>query len=206
MLLSKSPLLLAHLIGLAMAVGGVAIVDLRLLALFRRRRVTPGDVELIRHVSVFVSGGLALLWMSGLALIAMNLSKNALFLENPKVQAKILIVLILTANGLLVERYALSFIQGGTDGLFEDRTTKQVRLFLLVGAVSTTSWYFAFVFGTFAELNYAAALWVFLSSYLFAIALTYAGLCGLKAVLYDGLVEPGDAAPAALAPSLSRSG
>lgn len=67
--MSKSPLLLAHLIGVAISVGSVLILDLRLATLLLGRRINSFDVKLIELLTPLVRIGLALLWLSGLGFL-----------------------------------------------------------------------------------------------------------------------------------------
>jgi uncharacterized membrane protein len=105
------PILLIHLLGLVLAVGSVLIVDLRLLQILRRRVVAPSDICLIENLKPYVTAGLLFLWISGVFLVMHNIMGSPAFIHNPKLHAKILIVVVLTVNGLLVERCALKLIR-----------------------------------------------------------------------------------------------
>ena len=90
--MSKSPLLLVHLLGVALSVGSVLILDLRLATLLLGRRVNSFDVKLIELLTPLVRIGLALLWLSGLGFLAYYSFYDPHLLANPKLHAKILIV------------------------------------------------------------------------------------------------------------------
>jgi uncharacterized membrane protein len=108
------------------------------------------------------------------------------FIHNPKLHAKILIVVVLTVNGLFVERCALKLIRNRENApLFSNCSTSQQRTFFVIGSISAASWYFAFGFGVFSELNFAFDFWTLLLAYIAGTALIYLGLRGLKAALYD---------------------
>src|SRR5262245_41162977 len=101
------PLLLVHLAGLLLAVGSLLILDLRLGTLLFGRRVRRFDIVLVHKLAPAVKLGLILLWTSGLGLLFFGAANAPQLLVDPKLHAKLIIVVILTINGILVEKVCL---------------------------------------------------------------------------------------------------
>lgn len=167
---TKTILLLAHLTGLTLGLGGVAVLDVYLFRLLRGAKVRRADGELVRFVARLVSLGLALLWVSGLGFLVEYWTANPHLLTNSKLHAKILIVLALTVNGLFLHALVLPLFDRNLDrGLFDGLTVSERLRSLVCAVISATSWYAAFILGTVRELNFTVPLEVFLLVYLVTI-------------------------------------
>jgi hypothetical protein len=113
-----------------------------------------------------VTAGLALLWLSGLSLLAYYSAFDLAALQNPKVWAKVAIVAVLTLNGLFIHAAVLPLIarQAGR-GLFDGVSEVGKSLFLTAGAVSITSWYVPLFLAVSRPLNFVVPAQAILSSY-----------------------------------------
>lgn len=172
----KTYLLVFHLIGLCLALGPVILLDVRLSRLLTGRPVTRLDIELVETLQPYVRAGLSFLWLSGIGFLLFYEVNTPGALANPKLHAKLAIVLILTLNGWLVEHFVLGQLQAREGrSLFCARDRRQRLALLAVGAVSATSWYMPLLLGAVRELNFACAAWIIISGYLGLIALAFAG-------------------------------
>lgn len=120
--------------GISIAFGDYAIL-----------RHRPVNRDLMVKASRAVSWSLVALWITGLSVISLDMSTISLSLslaQAPKLQAKLAVVLILTANGFLLHRYTLTALGGR-----KRPTEQQVRLSAILGAVSATSWGYAMFLG-----------------------------------------------------------
>ncbi|HEX3218202.1 MAG TPA: type I secretion system permease/ATPase [Aestuariivirgaceae bacterium] len=154
--MSKSPLLLVHLLGVALSVGSVLILDLRLATLLLGRRVNSFDVKLIELLTPLVRIGLALLWLSGLGFLAYYSFYDPHLLANPKLHAKILIVVLLTINGIVVEKFCLPAVMRNKGRpFFACLNLLERSEVIAVAAISAVSWYFVVALGVVKELNFA---------------------------------------------------
>jgi hypothetical protein len=99
----KLLVLYVHLLATCCALGSLLATDLRLLGrlLHQPSRIGPPNGYVTRLVGV----SLAVLVASGLALIAFGLQERADLLHNPKLQAKLLLVGLLCANGWVLHRH-----------------------------------------------------------------------------------------------------
>lgn len=70
MMISKTPILLVHLLGLCLAVGPVLLLDARLSRLLLGRPIQRTDLELAAFLKPWIRAGLGLLWASGAAFLA----------------------------------------------------------------------------------------------------------------------------------------
>jgi hypothetical protein len=153
--MSKSLLLLVHLLGVALSVGSVFILDLRLVTLLLGRRVNSFDVKLIETLTPLVRIGLVLLWLSGLGFLVHYSFNDPHLLTNPKLHAKILIVITLTINGILVERFCLPAVMRNKGRPFFACLKLLDRSEVIaIGMISAVSWYFVVALGVVKELNF----------------------------------------------------
>jgi len=147
-------LVAVHLVGLSFGLGGATMLDFWILRWMRWGSL-PGEIaRIFLFVSKVVSVGLGLLWLSGLGFLAVYAVESPEKFDNPKLWAKIAVVLALTVNGLLIHAIVLPGVlrdlsRPMLDGVSGGRTA----IFLVSGAVSGVSWYAAFALGLMRELN-----------------------------------------------------
>ncbi|RYB05338.1 Nif11-like leader peptide family natural product precursor [Lichenibacterium ramalinae] len=150
----KTILLLFHILGVVFGVGGVLMLDIDLVRLLRGSKVTPQNVDLTKFVSIFVKAGLIVVWTSGLLIIAIAPDGPASVLANPKLQAKLVVVVVLTINALFVETLALPLlVRNVGKPLFHGVDQVRRSVVLGCGAISTLSWVFPVALGLARELN-----------------------------------------------------
>lgn len=92
-----------HLIATCMAIGVIVMTDMRLVAKLAGYRVTIPPPE--RFESRMILVATATLLLTGSALVAMGLAAEPRYLDNPKLQAKLVLVCLLCVNG-----FALHYI------------------------------------------------------------------------------------------------
>ena len=95
-------LVFAHLLAVSMALGAIVATDLRLLSKLAqdRTRIAPPNEFVARIVMV----ALLVLYATGGALVGNGLLERADYLANPKLQAKLVLVVLLTINALVLHR------------------------------------------------------------------------------------------------------
>src|SRR5450432_585118 len=95
-------LVFAHLLATSMALGAIVATDLRLLSKLGQDRVRiPPPNE---FVSRLVTVSLLLLYLTGAGLLWIGSREQADFLQNPKLQGKLILVLLLTINAFVLHR------------------------------------------------------------------------------------------------------
>jgi hypothetical protein len=186
---SNTPLLVLHLLGFAFGVGASTVLDIRMLRLLCGRRVSEHDLAFASVLSAFVRAGLVALWVSGLGFLLRAWFIDPPLLANPKLHAKIAIVLVLTLNGIFIELVALRLLSRQSGHcLFDGVGAARQTLLLSLGVVSVTSWYAAGLLGIVRELNFGPSAAVILLGYL---ALLVAGI-GMALAGRGALYRPQD--------------
>src|SRR5262245_9524164 len=142
--MSNPSLLLVHFVGLSLSIGSLLVLDLRLATFLTGRPVRHFDVVLVQRFAPAVKLGLVLLWTSGLGLLFENAANGAQILAGPNFQAKMIIVVILTVNGILVETLCLpAIVRNEGRSLFTSFTRVARFQLITIAAISAVSWYFA---------------------------------------------------------------
>lgn len=96
----KLLLLFVHLLGTSLAIGAIVATDLRLLFKLAddRVRIAPPNPFVMRLIML----ALLVLMLSGAALIVIGLHDNPDYLHNPKLQAKLVLVGLLSINAFVL--------------------------------------------------------------------------------------------------------
>ena len=168
------------------------MLDLYLLRIMRGAAVSAADIHVIRLGSHLAGLGLALLWISGVGFLVSRWLVSPELLADPKVQAKLLIVTILTINGALLHTRLLPLVARNIgQPLFGPRGVRQQREVRVLAAVSAASWWTPFVLGAVRELNFAAPIQVYLAGYLVAVLTAFLVLTAASRSAREALL-PGD--------------
>ena len=147
-------LVFAHLLAASMALGAIVATDLRLLSKLSqdRLRIAPPNEFVARIVLV----ALLILYLTGGALVALGSLERADFLSNPKLQAKILLVVLLTLNAFVLHRLTFPRLARGR------RVARwHAADWILVAvpvAVSNFLWMFVAFLGVARPWNYSMPL------------------------------------------------
>ncbi|WP_246775823.1 hypothetical protein [Methylobacterium aquaticum] len=159
-----------HLLGLCFGLGGATMLDFWILRWMRWGSLPAEISRIFLFISKVVTVGLGLLWLSGLGFLAVYAAESPEKFGNPKLLAKITVVVVLTVNGLLIHAVVLPGVlrdirQPMLDGVSGVRT----GIFLVSGAISGVSWYTAFALGLMRELNGVVPAGLLLSLWLCAV-------------------------------------
>ncbi len=154
-----------HLIACCVAIGLVLMSDLEMVR--QLIKADPDDRLDSRHLSGLqktVSRALLALWITGAAIIALDASiKGWGYFANPKLQAKVAIVMLLTLNGFALHKYVLPLMEKA--GSLLKLTFNQRMLAIFAGAVSGVSWFYAAMLGIGRPLNWKYSLSEILAAY-----------------------------------------
>lgn len=164
--LVKSALLALHLLGLVLGLGAATMLDLIIVRFVGSRTVTHEYWSVISLLSKAVTGGLVLLWISGIGFLTHYALFNPTLLTNPKIWAKITIVGVLSLNGVFIHRVVLPLVRQQVGGpLFEGLTNCQRSCLLASGAISGMSWWIPLGLGAFPQLNFTVGAETILAVY-----------------------------------------
>lgn len=132
-------LIFIHVIAMAVAVGLMCWLDI---ALVTSRRVNAMQFQLS---STRIARALVVLWLSGLAVMGLDSQLNLDVLAMmPKIQAKLLVVTLLSLNGWALHRFAFPALM---DNRTRFPTTTTTTILTAMGAISTVSWIYASFLG-----------------------------------------------------------
>jgi hypothetical protein len=132
-------LLFIHLVAFAVTLAAVFIEDLRMAA-NRFARLDPRRLQITADV---VLSGLCVLAATGLCIVAIDTGFDpAIMLSKPKLMAKLSVVLVLLANGLVLHFYAFPTLFSKAA-----RPVRTSFLLCVLGGVSSASWFYASFLG-----------------------------------------------------------
>lgn len=139
----KTLIVYIHLIATCAAIGTIVITDLRLAAKAMGYKVVIPPPE--RFETVMISMALAMLYITGGALVYLGLQANPDFLANQKVQAKLVLVALLTINAFVLHKMVFPIL-GRSKPV--SRWTK-AQWMTVAGSVSLSNsiWFFAAFLG-----------------------------------------------------------
>jgi hypothetical protein len=140
--IAKVALVYVHLLLCVFALREILVADWQLL----RRGLRARQMNwLHRRITVLLIG----LWVTGLAIVAMDTGfEPARLAEQPKLLAKLVVVIVLSLNGVLLRRWCFPRI-----GQLPALPTGERLVVLMAGAASTASWLFAAFLGTARPLR-----------------------------------------------------
>jgi hypothetical protein len=171
--------LYVHLISCCVAVGVILVSDIRFVrSLFVGSRV--GDGEELETLEKIVTPALVALWLTGSGLVSIDVVSSGLrTLGNPKLQAKIAIVVLLTLNGWLLHALVLPAVKKA--GSLVDLAPSSRLFAVFSGAVSGVSWGYAAMLGIARPWSWKYSLAELLAAYPVLIVAAFALLALITA-------------------------
>lgn len=164
--LLRNALRLLHFTGLMLGIGVATMLDLIVLRFFVSKRISPGAFDIFKFGSGIVSVGICAIWLSGLGFLLFYAVFEPVKLTNEKVWAKMVIVLILTFNGIFIHKTILPALKAQVGkSIFEGRTMAQRRMFVFAGTTSVVSWYAPLVIASLSSLNFKVPVLEILTAY-----------------------------------------
>ncbi|MDO5056810.1 MAG: hypothetical protein Q4E06_05680 [Lautropia sp.] len=184
------------LLGLALVfthfvASAVALVTILQTDLFLLRRYTTAlsrrDCRRIHQAKPMVTAALWVLWISGVLICLLGWLRDPAYLLNQKLMMKVLVVEILTLNGLFLHGFAFKFVKPGV--VLSRQSPSSQRLLVFLGCLSSVSWSFACFLGLARPLNKLPNFYELLSFY--AVLLLGATMVGWAITHYLGQRELG---------------
>jgi uncharacterized membrane protein len=165
-----------HLIACCVAIGLVLTSDLAMVKQLFNGDLNDGlDDQHLTKLQNTVAVALAALWISGVAVVLLDSStKGWQYFANPKLQAKIAIVVLLTINGIVLHRRVLPWIR--KSGSLLRLSYSQSMLATLAGAISGVSWFYAALLGVGRPLSWKYSLPELMAAYPVLIAAGFFGM------------------------------
>src|SRR5207245_8874718 len=159
-----------HLIACCVAIGLVLTSDIAMIKqLIKGDALAQSDNIHLSDLKKTVSLALIALWITGIAVIWLDASsKGLVYFLNPKIQAKIGMVVLLTLNGFLLHSTVMPAMQ--TAGSLLKLSFSQRMLTIFTGVVSCVSWFSAALLGVCRPLAWKYSLVELLAAYPVLIA------------------------------------
>ncbi|WP_137920030.1 hypothetical protein [Hydrogenophaga sp. 2FB] len=179
--LTRMAIVYAHLIACCAALGLILMSDIamvkQLISGDPRERMDPKHLQDLQNT---VAMALVALWATGVAMIALDASfKGWEYFANPKLQAKITVVCLLTLNGVLLHHRVLPLMKKA--GTLLNMSFSQRSFAVFAGSASAVSWFYAALLGVGRPLNWKYSLPQILAAYPVLIAGGFIGLMLLLA-------------------------
>ncbi|WP_198349324.1 MULTISPECIES: hypothetical protein [Ramlibacter] len=169
-----------HLVACCVALGLVFTSDVAMIKGLLRPTPDAQDEEHLTHLHKTISRALLVLWLTGIGLVSFDiLAKGVGTLANPKLQSKIALVVLLTLNGMVLQRQVMPFLHRA--GSLMKLTFPRRMVALFVGSVSGVSWFYAALLGIGRPLNWKYSLTEILMAYPFLIVGGFVGMVFLTA-------------------------
>ena len=168
----KLLLLFAHLLGTSLALGAIVATDIRLLRKLadERVRIAPPNPFVMRLITL----ALLVLYVTGAAMVALGLADNPEYLGNPKLQAKLLLVAVLSINALVLHHYTFPGLARGRR-VARWKVGDFMRVALPV-SLSNCLWMYCAFLGIARPWNHAVSLGFVLGTAAWLCALTLAAV------------------------------
>jgi hypothetical protein len=147
--------LFIHVASFAIAFSAVVREDI---AMVKAQKL---DMQRLSDTAQTLTGALIVLWLTGLALIgfAIGIDSDAL-MARPKLLAKLLVVIALTANGVALHAFAFPSL-----GRTSVQGRPNVVVPVVLGAISTASWLYASFIGVARVIAPSMSLQSFMAGY-----------------------------------------
>jgi len=153
-------LLYGHLIAFALALATILKEDVRLL------RAKLIDSASLLASAKLVKWLLLALWVTGVPMVMDIGTDVSLLLGKPKLFAKLIVVGVLTLNGILLHLVAFPMIIGSPKN-----PNKVITVAVILGAVSATSWFYVSFLGVARVVAPYFSLYDFVILYLLALTI-----------------------------------
>lgn len=147
----KTGLVFLHFMASAVALATILRADFLILMHYTSKLSTKA-CDRIHGAKSVVSGALWVLWLSGIAICAHGFFHDPAYLMNQKLWMKVMVVLVLSANGWFLHSFAFRFIRPGVR--LSDAQPHHRAVLTLMACLSSTSWLFASFLGIARALNY----------------------------------------------------
>ena len=146
-----------HLIACCVAVGLVLTSDIAMINHLFKGGEAAQEQDHLPGLQRTVMWALIVLWATGIAIVSFDASSQGLkYFLNPKLQAKIGIVVLLTINGGVLHRAVLPALQRAGSLLHLPIGRRMGAVF--AGVVSGVSWFYAAMLGIARPLNWKYSL------------------------------------------------
>lgn len=167
----KTILVYFHLLSLAAAIGSMLIAES--LLFFRHREFSRDSYDTVHFASHTVAVSLLVLWLTGIALVAVGYTDDPSYILNQKIWAKVSIVLIMSINGIYIQRRLLPRLAELARGGQFIRTAAESARMRFAFAASLAGWLITPFYGAAKFLNHGYIYAELYGLYLLAVLMIF---------------------------------
>lgn len=148
----QKPILILHLLGFALGVGGATISDILFLKFLKDFQISEEEDKILRTMSQIVWVGLLIVIISGVGLFIPN---SAELLGSSKFLVKMTAVLIIIINGSFLNLILSPRILrlDLNTGIEVKKAHMMRKIAFALGGISFVSWYIAFILGVLKHVD-----------------------------------------------------
>ncbi len=168
-----------HLLGLVIGFGAVLCIDVVLINGYLTIKWPYSGMAFCQTFTRLVRIGLYMLWLTGLSLVFYYFVNSPEKLQSSVLQAKMIVVVILTLDSVVIHRKALPIVwKYRARNVLANSNANETALFAICLAVSLVSWCFLilFAFNLGFEQQSVAQL---LSQYFFVLIIVVPFSCAI---------------------------
>jgi len=139
-----SVILLAHLAGAIVSVGGATMSDALFFKSVKNRHISGDEYKLLHEAGKVIWSGFTLAILSGIGLLVYQyvVGGEVTYWNNAFFQAKLVITCAILVNGVVFHTKVLPLIKNHLgDDMREEELSEKFWLFALTGAISIVSWW-----------------------------------------------------------------
>src|SRR3989344_8926 len=156
---SRSFILLVHGFAVAIGVGAATITDIFFFKFLKNFKITEDEADILHTLSQVIWTALGLIVLTGIGLF---LPKAAVLLMMPKFLVKLIVVVVILANGSVLNLYVSPQLIQISFGEAHHHVPGELhhirKIAFALGAVSLTSWYSAFILGSLRSISFSGAM------------------------------------------------
>ena len=162
----RAVILILHLIAAAIGLGTATITDVFFFKFLKDFKISELEASVLNALSQVIWFALALIILTG---IGLYLPASERLLDSSKFLVKMIVVAIIVVNGaflnLLISPKLVHISFGGSHEHQSGELHKLRKLAFALGAISSTSWYSAFILGAIRQppLSFSQLLGVYLA-------------------------------------------
>ena len=145
--------LVFHVLGVIVAVGSATIVDYLHLIGIRKKKLEKGLVNIYPHITTMINISLGIIYLSGTFLVV----QNPALLSSPLFITKMVLVIIVTINGLYLQRSVSPELDKCVLKGANYCTTSVLTRSALCGSISIVTWYSIVILSLTKNLQYTAS-------------------------------------------------
>ena len=166
----RTALLIFHIIGVALGLGGATVSDILFLRSIKDRKITSDEFGTLKVLSRIVWAGITILILSGIGFLITQyiVLDRIASLEAQRFIAKLTLVAIVFINGLVFHFKVFPIFKKYVNSSLSKMSRGELWLLSATGAISTTSWYSIIILSLWRTIP--LGYWQILSIYLLILS------------------------------------